>query len=424
MKYTFYKYLFGVLFIGILHVDAQNNDLEIQKINEQIEFLNHKEDSLKIILEDLELDKIRYQLKSIALPKIKENETLIEHKAMYLVYSEEHEQAKWVAHMISTNIIDGKVSRTNNFREDTMVKTGTAEEKDYFLKTLKENTKDHNKSYKYDGFGYDRGHLAPSADFRWSKTALSESFFYSNMSPQLADFNRKGWAELEDMVRSYVHENNQDLFVVTGPVLNHDLPKIKRSINGISIPEQFYKIVLDYNNKRAIGYLIPHEELKYPIEYYATSIDEIEKVTSINFFEMIDDDLEDELESQKDIKLWLPEKRKNDMPPISEKELPKGCYNTVQSRQFIGTGKKVEICGTVVSTHLSKNGHTFINLDKSFPKQIFSITIWESNSTNFSYLPHEYLEGKKICVKGIVTENDGIATMSIENEKSITIITE
>ena len=87
-------------------------------------------------------------------------------------------------------------------------------------------------------------------------------------------------------------------------------------------------------------------------------------------------------------------------------------------------GKKVEICGTVVSTHLSKNGHTFINLDKSFPKQIFSVTIWKSNSNNFSYLPHEFLEGKTICVKGVITENKGTPTMSIENEKGITLISQ
>ncbi len=72
--------------------------------------------------------------------------------------------------------------------------------------------------------------MAPSADFRWSKTALSESYLYSNISPQLADLNRKGWADLEDMIRTYVYENNQDLFVVTGPVLKKGLTKIERGV--------------------------------------------------------------------------------------------------------------------------------------------------------------------------------------------------
>lgn len=124
-------------------------------------------DSLKLILEDLQLDEIQKELRTTFLPKIDTTEELIAHKAMFLVYDENHEQAKWVLHKISTNILEGKVARTNDFRIDPLVKSGSAEEKDYFLKTKKENGK-----YDYDGYGYDRGHLAPSADFRWSQKAL------------------------------------------------------------------------------------------------------------------------------------------------------------------------------------------------------------------------------------------------------------
>ena len=140
----------------------------IENINKSINYHDKQTDSLRQILEELELKKTINELKSIALPKILPNEELIEHKAMLLVYSEDHEQAKWVAHKISHKIINGNIKRTNNFRKDPLIKTGSAEEKDYFLKT-----KNKNNSYTYDGFGYDRGHLAPSADFKWSKTALS-----------------------------------------------------------------------------------------------------------------------------------------------------------------------------------------------------------------------------------------------------------
>src|SRR5690606_2430798 len=101
-------------------------------------------------------------------------------------------QARWVAHIILPDIIDGQVTRSNDFRVDPMVRSGTAVEADYFLQSQKPDG-----TIEYDGFGYDRGHLAPSADFRWSESALSESYYYSNMSPQLAEFNRNGWAELE-----------------------------------------------------------------------------------------------------------------------------------------------------------------------------------------------------------------------------------
>ncbi len=387
------------------------------EIQAQINAYKHNIDSLNYILEELQLDEINQELHTFFLPKIDSSEHLISHSALCLVYDEKHEQAKWVLHKISTNILDGKVSRTNDFRIDPLVKSGSAEEKDYFLKTKKENGK-----YNYDGFGYDRGHLAPSADFRWSKKALSESYFYSNMSPQLPTFNRERWAELEGLIRGYIYENKSDLIVYTGPVLNDDLKKISRSINGVSIPEQFFKIVVDLKANKAIAYLMPQKESDYPVEYYATTIDEIETLTGIDFLHQIDNQTEALLEKQKDINFWLPEKKKSDAVPFKEGILGKGKFNTVQANMFIDSGEKKEICGTVVSTHFSKNKHTFLNLDKSFPNQIFSLTIWNSNLHNFSYQPHIELKNKKVCVRGKITENKGVATMNIENERAINFL--
>ena len=117
---------------------------------------------------------------------------------MILGYNENHEQAQWVSHIVLPDVEKGNVSRTNNFRKDELVTSGTASKADYWYS------------------GYDRGHLAPSADFRWSKTALSESYFYSNMAPQLPELNREKWAELENAIREYVIENKIQVYVVTG----------------------------------------------------------------------------------------------------------------------------------------------------------------------------------------------------------------
>ena len=388
-----------------------------REIQAQIDAYKHNIDSLNIMLEDLQLDEINQELKTFFLPKIDSSENLISHRALFLVYDEQHEQAKWVLHKISTNILDGKVGRTNDFRIDPLVKSGSAEEKDYFLKTKKENGK-----YNYDGFGYDRGHLAPSADFRWSKKALSESYYYSNMSPQLPTFNRERWAELESLIRGYVYDNKSDLIVYTGPILNLNLKKVPRSVNGVSIPEQFFKVVIDFKAKKAIAYLMSQEKSNYPIEYYATTIDEIEALTGIDFLHQLDDEIEALIENQKDITFWMPEKQKSDAVPFEEGSLGKGKFNTVQASMFIDSGEKKEICGTVVSTHLSKNKHTFLNLDKSFPNQIFSLTIWNSNLHNFSYQPHIELKNKKVCVRGKITDNKGVATMNIENERAINFL--
>ncbi|MEE3145215.1 MAG: DNA/RNA non-specific endonuclease [Bacteroidota bacterium] len=384
------------------------------------EILEHQNqiDSLNFILEDLELAQIHEELSSYFLPKIDSLEELIAHRALFLVYDEKHEQAKWVLHKISTNIIEGKVSRTNDFRKDTLIKSGSAEEKDYFLKTKNELGK-----YEYDGYGYDRGHLAPSADFRWSQRALSESYFYSNMSPQLPTFNREIWADLEGLVRSYVYENKRPLIVYTGPVLKDNLKKQERSINGVSIPEEFYKVVVDFEARKGIAYILPQVGSKdYPVEYFATTIDEVESITGIDFLHQIDDETEASIERQKEINDWLPENQKRDVPPIKVGSLGKAKFNTVQANLFVDSGEKKEICGSVVSTHYSKNKHTFINLDKAFPNQIFSITIWNSNHHNFSYEPHIELLNKKVCVKGKITDNKGVPTMNLENERAITFM--
>ena len=240
------------------------------------------------------------------------------------------------------------------------------------------------------------------------------------MSPQLPEFNREGWAKLEGMLRAYIYENNVQLFIITAPVLTDDLKTIPKSINKISIPNYFYKIAFDMENNKAIGFLVPHEEFAYPIEYYAVSIDSIESLTGIDFFANINDSIEQIIESQTDYKPFLPKKSRNDVAPL--KVLPKNCINTVQAFDYIDSNKKVTVCGTVVSTHKSKKNHIFINIDKSFPKQIFSATIWASNVPNFSYAPEKELQKKKVCITGKVVDYKGTTSIYIDDEKHIEII--
>ena len=97
---------------------------------------------------------------------------VIEHSGMTIGFDCDYKLAAWVFHVLSPEVATGNVSRTNDFREDGSTSCGSAVEADYFLKTKKTDG-----GYDYDGFGFDRGHLAPSADFRWSESALSESYY-------------------------------------------------------------------------------------------------------------------------------------------------------------------------------------------------------------------------------------------------------
>jgi endonuclease G len=210
------------------------------------------------------------------------NGDLISHSRFSLSYIEEHEQAEWVYYKLNPDLLKGFAKRTNNFRADSAVKTGSAEIHDY------------RKS------GYDRGHLAPAGDMKSSKKSMSESFFMSNISPQQPSFNRGGWKKLETLVRSWA--TNSEIHIVTGGILIYDLKKIGR--NEVSVPDYFYKIIFDHNECKMIGFVMPNKKITKKIKNYVKTVDEIEMLTGIDFFYDLFDDIENELESVVKIKDW------------------------------------------------------------------------------------------------------------------------
>ena len=392
---------------------------EINEIQRKINALEESKAILKAELEAAKLNWIQHQIKKIGIPSTDNTEEIIDHLAFSLSYNEQHEQANWVMHVILPAISDGNATRTNDFREDPLVTTGTSLEQDYFLKEEKPDGK-----YKYDGFGYDRGHLAPSADFRWSEQALSESYFYSNMSPQIGDFNRLKWAELENWMREYVTKNNTSLAIVTAPILSDGLAKIERGVNKVSIPKSFVKVALDIENNRGIGFILPHEKIERPLEYFAVSIDSVESTMGYDLFSNLNDSLENKIEAETPYLEWLPESQKDDILAISLTNLPKGAVNTQRVNGIMNDGRKHIVCGNVVSTKKHKKGHVFINLDKKFPNQVFSLSIFESNIKNFDYEPEIYLINKQVCFKGEIGEYGNTPNMILEHSKQIKLLEE
>jgi len=355
-------------------------------------------------IENLKLQWIREEIKEKGLPAITGDGMLINHLAMSMFYEDKYGQSKWVVHMILPDIKNGVQTRTNDFRKDSLVISGTPGKEDYY------------------NSGYDRGHLAASADFRWSKKALSESYFYSNMSPQKPEFNRGKWAQLEDFVRQYVIESNEPVFVVTAGILDDSLKAIGKE-KKISVPKYYYKIVADLysNQKKAIAFLMLNGTNSKPIISYAVSIDSIEKITGINFFASLPDTLENRIEKMNNINSWLNKEQAGGVKPLENEELPKGAINTIDAEKFYN--QKATVCGTVVATKVLKDSKGIIfNLDQKFPNQIFSFTIWKTNIVNFSYSPEVVLMNKKICVSGLIDKYKDKPTMEIKNEKEIKFI--
>lgn len=210
---------------------------------------------------------------------------IIKHEGYNLSYSEKHEQAEWVAYSLNKKDIVYTNRKRPYFIEDPKVKTKSA----------------HWKNYKKSG--YDRGHLCPAGDRRLSKNSYDETFYTSNVTPQRHDFNAGIWNKLEQKTRYWAKKYNH-LYVITGGVLENNLKTI--GSENVSIPNQFYKILLDYTQPeiKAIAFLMPHKESKKPLYKFVVSIDEIEKLTGIDFFKNLPDDLENKLESNSNYKNW------------------------------------------------------------------------------------------------------------------------
>ena len=329
----------------------------------------------------------------------------LDHTAYYFAYSEEHEQAEWVSHIIAPEVIELGSGRTNDFRPDPQVSTGTTDSIDYFAydASLPEDR-------RYSGYGYDRGHLAASADFRWYRQALSESYYYSNISPQVAEFNRNVWADLEALLRRYVIVHGVPIAVVTAPVLVDDLPKIDQSPNGVSIPRQFVKIAYDATNHRSVAFLMDNKELENPPSYYALSVDEVEALTGYDYFPNIDEEVEQTVDHQ----AWFAADLKGNATPVQQNRLSAGYFNTTAGRKQAKSDKIVHVCGTVVGTRYSSKGHGWLNLDKKFPDKHFSIMIRKEELVNFPFDPVVTYAEQQMCFEGRVEQWGDLVVMQVD----------
>lgn len=165
---------------------------------------------------------------------------IIHHSYYTLVYSEVHEQAEYVYYKLTPERLKASTKRTNSFRVDPKVTTGSASSSDY------------------TGSGFDRGHLCPAGSMAFNETAMSESFYMSNISPQYPSFNRGAWRQLENQVREWAPEDSV-LHIVTGIIFTDSLGVIGK--NKVTIPRYYYKIIYSPKYKIVKSYILtntPH----------------------------------------------------------------------------------------------------------------------------------------------------------------------
>jgi endonuclease G len=227
---------------------------------------------------------ISLNIPEVLLPSSTTQE-VVKHQYYLLSYNEKHEQAEWVAYQLHTSHLTNHDRDRPYFEEDPYVKSKSADWRNY------------------RGSGYDRGHLCPAGDRRFSEQAYNETFYTSNISPQNRDFNAGIWNRLEMQVRYWTKKYNE-LYVFTGGILENQLKTI--GSEDVSVPRAFYKLVVKKrgNDYVAIAFLIPNEESTLPLEHFVVSIDELEYKTGIDFLSGLTAKTQSELESSIQLSPW------------------------------------------------------------------------------------------------------------------------
>lgn len=172
-----------------------------------------------------------------------------------------------------------------------------------------------------NGFGWDynRGHLCASADRLYNVEANVQTFYMTNMSPQLASFNQAYWVTLEGLVQTLGRDKtfSDTLYVVKGGTIkDNQINGLTRS-NGkrVAIPKYYYMALLKVKNGvySSIAFWMEHKEYGYDYKHKAPlseiakntiSINKLEELTGINFFPNLPDTNEELVESTCDKSAW------------------------------------------------------------------------------------------------------------------------
>ncbi len=210
-----------------------------------------------------------YDNLAFGAPVSLETDRIFEREGYAYGFSEVYEQPLWVSYKLTARELENvNAERRDDFREDPRILTRSASLEDY------------------KGSGFARGHLAPAADMKWSATAMSESFFMSNMCPQYHSFNSGIWLKLENAVRD-IARREKEIYVISGPVFYPGKGVSVFGENAVAVPHAYYKVIYDLTPpQKMIAFIIPHSSKKdsSSLKKYAVSVEDVEEVTRLTFF--------------------------------------------------------------------------------------------------------------------------------------------
>ena len=218
-------------------------------------------------------------------PINEKNEIILERKGYIVSYNIENKIPNWVAWHLTAEHSDGKYKRVGGYHEDKTVPTPRATKEDY------------------QDCGWSHGHMCPAGDNKWDEVAMRESNLLTNICPQDRSLNSGLWNKIEQDCRKWARRYG-DVYIVCGPVLlNREHETI--GMNKVVVPEAFFKVILRLNPQpAAIGFIIRNNEGKKKRDQYINTVDDVERITGIDFFPALPDDIENEVEAYSDIDDW------------------------------------------------------------------------------------------------------------------------
>ena len=204
-------------------------------------------------------------------------------------YNSKTRNPNWVGWVLTSEHADGEVGRSGQlFIEDEDVPEPRATYRD-----IREGE-----------CGYQRGHMCPAADNKWSYKAMKEAFLMTNICPQNGNLNQNDWESLEESCRGWARKYGK-IYIVAGPVFKSKKYKTVGE-REVAVPDAFFKVVLTFGsgNPKAIGFLYENRSGHHKMEYYARTVDEVEKATGMDFFSQLSDDVEVAIESKCNLDEW------------------------------------------------------------------------------------------------------------------------
>ena len=215
-------------------------------------------------------------------------ELILQRKSYTVSYNRDLKIPNWVAWELTPEKLIERESRTDKFLPDPDLPEAEAVTTD-----------------DYKGSGMDRGHLCPAGDNRWHWKAMLESFYMTNICPQDHNLNRGDWKELEEKCRRWAQKEGK-IYIVCGPILYKQKHRTIGRQHKVTVPEAFFKVVLcaDSRPPRAIGFIYKNTSGNRPLDSYVNSVDEVERITGIDFFPALPDKIERKVEAEYDLKAW------------------------------------------------------------------------------------------------------------------------